>query len=113
MLLHHPVALGQPGAGGAPEIASCAGEVLLVLKHSARAFVRKLDFVTSVGHLDGGDAKYPLASPVFGDFAGLAPMLIQVGSEETLLGDSLLVAERENAARIEPASANPAVRPTT
>src|SRR5947208_7768152 len=46
-----------PGAGGAPEIASCAGQVVLVLKQSARAFVKKLDFVTSVGHLDGGDAR--------------------------------------------------------
>src|SRR5216117_1677709 len=35
-----------PGAGGAPEIASCAGQVVLVLKQSARAFVKKLDFVT-------------------------------------------------------------------
>src|SRR4029077_9492671 len=26
-----------PGAGGAPEIASCAGEVVLVMKQSARA----------------------------------------------------------------------------
>src|SRR5258708_2859354 len=46
-----------PGAGGAPEIASCAGEVVLVLKQSARAFVKKMDFVNSVGHLDGGDAR--------------------------------------------------------
>lgn len=52
----HP-ATRLPGAGGAPEIASCAGEVILVLKQSARAFVKKLDFVTSVGHLDGGDAR--------------------------------------------------------
>src|SRR5437763_14994435 len=35
-----------PGAGGAPEIASCAREVVLVLQQSARAFVKKLDFLT-------------------------------------------------------------------
>jgi len=52
-----------PGAGGAPEIASCAGEVVLVLKQSARAFVKRLDFVTSVGHLDGGDARKRLRLP--------------------------------------------------
>src|SRR5215813_8603978 len=46
-----------PGAGGAPEIASCAKEVVLVLKQSARAFVEKLDFLTSVGHLTGGAAR--------------------------------------------------------
>jgi glutaconate CoA-transferase subunit B len=58
-----------PGAGGAPEIASCAGEVVLVLKQSARAFVEKLDFVTSVGHLDGGDARSRLRLPGKGPVA--------------------------------------------
>jgi glutaconate CoA-transferase subunit B len=46
-----------PGAGGAPEISGSAGAVLIVLKQSARTFVQKLDFITSVGHLDGGDAR--------------------------------------------------------
>src|SRR5689334_2046671 len=40
-----------PGAGGAPEIASLAREVLIVLKQSARTFVERLDFITSVGFL--------------------------------------------------------------
>jgi acetyl esterase/lipase len=55
----------------------------------------------AVEYLGSADAKDPLASPVFGDFAGVAPMLIQVGSEETLLGDSLLLAERAGHARVE------------
>ena len=46
-----------PGAGGAPEIAASAGEVFIVLRHGPRAFVDKLDFVTSAGHLDGGDGR--------------------------------------------------------
>lgn len=46
-----------PGAGGAPEIAGSAGEVLIVLKHDRKAFVDRLSFITSVGHLDGGDAR--------------------------------------------------------
>lgn len=46
-----------PGAGGAPEIASCAGKVILVLRQTRRAFVERLDFITSVGHLDGGEAR--------------------------------------------------------
>jgi glutaconate CoA-transferase subunit B len=58
-----------PGAGGAPEIASCAGEVVLVLKQSARAFVKKLDFVTSVGFLDGGEARNRLRLPGRGPVA--------------------------------------------
>jgi acetyl esterase/lipase len=51
-----------------------------------------------VGDLDPRD---PVVSPVFGDFTGVAPMLIQVGSEETLLGDSLMLAERAGQARVE------------
>jgi len=46
-----------PGAGGAPEIAALAGEVLIVLRHGPRAFVERLDFTTSAGHLDGADAR--------------------------------------------------------
>ncbi|HXW16681.1 MAG TPA: CoA-transferase [Candidatus Acidoferrales bacterium] len=41
-----------PGAGGAPEIASAAKEVALILKQSPRTFVEKLDFVTSSGYVD-------------------------------------------------------------
>ncbi|MDE3100632.1 MAG: CoA-transferase subunit beta [Chloroflexota bacterium] len=46
-----------PGAGGAPEIASSAGEVFVVLRQTTRTFVERLDFVTSAGHLDGGDSR--------------------------------------------------------
>jgi glutaconate CoA-transferase subunit B len=42
-----------PGAGGAPEIAANCGEVIVILRQSPRAFVEKVDFVTSVGHGDG------------------------------------------------------------
>ena len=38
-----------PGGGGAPEIATCAGDVFVMLGHSRRAFVEQLDFKTSVG----------------------------------------------------------------
>jgi glutaconate CoA-transferase, subunit B len=46
-----------PGAGGAPEITSSADEVLIVVKQSKRAFVEKLDFITSVGFLTGGRSR--------------------------------------------------------
>ena len=42
-----------PGAGGAPEIAASCREVFLVLRHSRRTFVDRVDFVTSVGFGDG------------------------------------------------------------
>jgi glutaconate CoA-transferase, subunit B len=38
-----------PGGGGAPEIATQAGEVFVMLRHSRRTFVERVDFVTSVG----------------------------------------------------------------
>ncbi|MCG6656612.1 CoA-transferase subunit beta [Halomonas campisalis] len=44
-----------PGGGGAPEIATNAGEVFITLKHSKRAFVDKVDFVTTLGF--GRDGK--------------------------------------------------------
>ena len=47
-----------PGAGGAPEIATSAKEVLIVMKQSKRNFVEKLDFITSSGIVDG-----PVSNP--------------------------------------------------
>jgi glutaconate CoA-transferase, subunit B len=38
-----------PGAGGAPEIAASAGEVIVIIRQNRRAFVERCDFVTSVG----------------------------------------------------------------
>ena len=46
-----------PGAGGASEISSSARELLIIVKQSTRTFVEKLDFITSVGFLTGGDAR--------------------------------------------------------
>lgn len=47
---------------------------------------------------DAAEASDPAASPLFGRLAGLPPLLIQVGDRETLLSDSLMLAER---ARVE------------
>ena len=46
-----------PGAGGAPEIAALAKETLVIIKHSSRSLVDRVDFITSAGYLDGGDAR--------------------------------------------------------
>ncbi len=48
----------------------------------------------------GVDRKEPLISPLFADLAGLPPLLIQVGSEETLLSDSTRFAEAAGASRV-------------
>ena len=48
-----------------------------------------------------GDAGDPLASPLYADLSGLAPMSIQVGGDETLLDDSRSLADRARAAGVE------------
>jgi acetyl esterase/lipase len=47
------------------------------------------------------DPKNPLLSPLYADFHGLPPLLIQVGEAEVLLDDSTRVAERAKAAGVE------------
>ncbi len=39
-----------PGSGGATEIATGCRRIYIVMRHNARAFVRTLDFMTSLGH---------------------------------------------------------------
>jgi epsilon-lactone hydrolase len=43
-------------------------------------------------YLGGADPRSPLASPIYADLKGLAPLLIQVGACETLLDDALRLA---------------------
>jgi len=52
-----------PGAGGAPEIATSCSKVIITLRHSSRAMVEKLDFITSVGHGDGHDYRQRMGLP--------------------------------------------------
>jgi glutaconate CoA-transferase subunit B len=52
-----------PGSGGACEIASLAGQTFIIMRLKRRAFVEKLDFLTSPGHLDGSDSRAKLGLP--------------------------------------------------
>jgi phosphinothricin tripeptide acetyl hydrolase len=52
-------------------------------------------------YLGTTDRRTPLASPLFADLRGLPPLLIQVGSEEVLLDDSIQLAERAKAAGVD------------
>ncbi len=45
-------------------------------------------------------ADHPLISPLFGDYAGAPPMLIQIGSEEVLYDDSTRLATRAQEAGV-------------
>jgi glutaconate CoA-transferase subunit B len=49
-----------PGGGGAPEIATNCGRIFITMAHSKRAFMEKLDFITSIGHGKGGDDRQKL-----------------------------------------------------
>lgn len=46
-----------PGAGGAPEIAASAGEVIVMLRQSTRTFVQDVDFISSLGFGRDGHAR--------------------------------------------------------
>jgi acetyl esterase/lipase len=59
------------------------------IKESARLYLGEVD------------PKTPLASPLFANLDGLPPLLIQVGSDECILSDSLLFAEAGEAAGVE------------
>ena len=39
-----------PGSGGATEIATSAGQIFIVMRHVARSLVKRLDFLTTLGH---------------------------------------------------------------
>lgn len=56
---------------------------------------------SAAAYLGGLDPRDPLASPIFGDFEGVAPVLIQTGSEEALLSDSVALADVLGQARVE------------
>jgi glutaconate CoA-transferase subunit B len=52
-----------PGSGGACEIAINAQRTFMIMRLKRRAFVEKLDFLTSPGHLTGGDSRARLGLP--------------------------------------------------
>lgn len=52
-------------------------------------------------YLGGADPRTPLAAPLHADLTGLAPLLIHVGSAETLLDDSTRLAATAAAADVE------------
>ena len=70
-----------------------AGVDLLVQKEALQGM--------AAAFLGEGDRRDPLAAPLHGDYAGLAPIYMQVGGDETLLDDSTRVAEKAKAAGVE------------
>ena len=52
-------------------------------------------------YLGDADADDPLASPLYADYAGLPPLLLQVGDHEVLLADTTRVTEKARAAGVD------------
>ena len=63
----------------------------------SRAYLAEL----AGAYLNGVDPLNPLVSPIYADLSGLPPMLIQVGSAETLLDDASRLARLAGAADVE------------
>jgi monoterpene epsilon-lactone hydrolase len=66
---------------------ACTGESL---NHNNDLSVTKSALLRMASqYLAGRDSKNPLASPLYGDLAGLPPLLVIVGGDEALLDDSV------------------------
>ncbi len=76
-----------PGAGGAPEIATSCRETFVMLRHTTRAFVERLDFRTSVGFGDGPGSRERLGLPG----AGVTVVVTDLGILEPDLASCELV----------------------
>lgn len=46
-----------PGSGGANMIASCAKRIMVIMKQEKRRFVERVDYITSPGYINGGNAR--------------------------------------------------------
>jgi epsilon-lactone hydrolase len=70
-------------------------------KAAVDPIVQKEPLVEMAAHyLQGKDPRSPLAAPLYADLAGLPPLLVQVGTAETLLDDSTRLAERARKAGV-------------
>lgn len=72
-----------PGGGGAPEMAAACGEVFIVMSHSRRAFVERLDFVTTFGHGQGGNHRERLGLKTKGPTRVITDLCILEPDSET------------------------------
>ncbi len=72
-----------PGAGGAPEIATGCGRVFVIMDMSPRRFVKKLSFVTTLGHGDGGDHRHRIGVSTAGPVTVITDLCILEPDPET------------------------------
>jgi monoterpene epsilon-lactone hydrolase len=64
-------------------------------------FYQEIVQMLASAYLAGTDPKDPLASPLYADLSGLPPTYIQVGGDETLLGESLQLEQNARKAGVD------------
>ena len=82
---HHPK-VRLPGSGGACEIAILAKRVFVVAPQTRRTFPERVDFITSPGFVDGGEARQKLGMPG----GGPALVITNLGCYEFVDGEMQL-----------------------
>jgi monoterpene epsilon-lactone hydrolase len=91
------------GVGLAPAFdAALAGESCTTRQH--RDFMlnaKKLREVILPGYIGKTDLRDPILSPIHADLHGLPPLLFHVGTDDILLSDSIMLAERAKAAGVD------------
>lgn len=78
-----------PGSGGACEIAINAKRVLVIAPQSKKSFPATLDFVTSPGHLTGGDARTQLGLPGAGPVKVITDLAVYGFEDGEMIVESL------------------------
>lgn len=72
----------------------CKGKSHLRNKEKDPMLSHDMLYSTAMFYADNGNLSNPLLSPLNGDLSGLCPMLIQVGSNEVLEDDAVMLAEK-------------------
>ena len=95
--------LPQPGCGWciSPWVDMEASGETMTSRSAADPMVQQAGILDMARlYLNGADPRSPLASPIYANLNGLAPLLIQVGAAETLLDDALALAKAAGAADV-------------
>jgi glutaconate CoA-transferase subunit B len=71
------------GSGGACDVASFVSRTIIFMQHEKRKFVKKLDYLTSVGWFDGPEGRKNLGLPGGGPTAVITNMAVMRFDEET------------------------------
>ena len=78
-----------------------SGETMTTLADADPMVTKSLLDLCSDAYVGDGDAKAPLASPLFADLTGLPPLLVHVGTAETLLDDARRFDQAARAAQVD------------